>query len=580
GPTPSALGDAAELLIQRIRQVQPDFERSDENARSIERIVMLTDGLPLAIELAAARVRLLGVDALADRLSDQLRVLSSRSAERPSRQRTLRATLDWSWDLLDGYERACLAQLSVFEGVFTVEAAEQVVQFDGDEAPWVDDVLMGLVEKSLVVCRVPAGERAPRLTLLRTVKQYGAEKLGPNSAATLGRHGSFYCRLGLHEPSDTLDVHGGEEQRQEWTLCLADVLAATRRAIQAGDGLLAGAGARASWAILCIKGPFSLGVQLLKDAIQVPSCTSQGVRLDLGRAMWRDGKLEEASHVLQQVLVSARAEQDAALSASAGAVLGGLLWATGKNAESRIVLDEAAEIAEASGLRRRLGVIEGNRMVLCVMEGDPGAAVEVGQRAIQLHEAVGDTRALARATMNMGVLAIRMGELASAEAYLRQAVEAQSQMGNQHGLMFATGNLARLLLNRGELDDARAQARKAARLAVEVGDRAYLSRFLNVRAELEAKAGDSKAARKALGRSQRLLRDDDGPITRAFVSLAAAWVALADRAWQQAADALDEADRLTQDQPPDGVIRSDLEQTREAVDRARLEPDSPGSTTD
>ncbi|MCI0581480.1 MAG: AfsR/SARP family transcriptional regulator, partial [Chloroflexi bacterium] len=179
--------DAAALFVVRARTARPGFGPSPSNAGAISRICHRLDGIPLALELAASRVRVLSVPELADRLDDRLRLLTSGPRSAPARHQTLRAAMDWSFDLLTEPEQRLLRRLSVFPQNFDLEAATAVA---GDDADPIDvlDLLARLIDKSLVV---PEGMAdTARYRLLETVRQYAAEKLGAagEADAIRGRH--------------------------------------------------------------------------------------------------------------------------------------------------------------------------------------------------------------------------------------------------------------------------------------------------------------------------------------------------------------------------------------------------------
>jgi predicted ATPase/class 3 adenylate cyclase len=183
-PTPESIGpyEAVRLFIDRAQAVQPDFQVTSQNAPAVAQVCARLDGIPLAIELAAARVKGLGIDQIAARLDDRFRLLTGGSRTALPRQRTLQATIDWSYRLLSEEERLLLRQLSVFPagGGWTLEAAEQVCQ-GGD----VMDLLLRLVDKSLVVADTETGE--PRYHMLETIRQYAQEKLDDAGEADAAR---------------------------------------------------------------------------------------------------------------------------------------------------------------------------------------------------------------------------------------------------------------------------------------------------------------------------------------------------------------------------------------------------------
>ena len=190
-----AESDAARLFIERATKVRPDFTVTDATAPALAEICSKLDGIPLAIELAAARVRLLSVEQLADGLSDRFRLLTGGDRTALPRHRTLRASVEWSHDLLSDDERMLLRRLAVFAGGFTLEAAEQVCALDDAAPTGILDVLASLVARSLVI----GEERGPamRYRMLQTVREYALERLREaDEVATIrDRHRDFFLAL-------------------------------------------------------------------------------------------------------------------------------------------------------------------------------------------------------------------------------------------------------------------------------------------------------------------------------------------------------------------------------------------------
>ena len=165
-----------QLFVERARAVQPDFALTDQNAAFVAQVCRKLDGIPLALELAAARVLGSRPEQIAARLDDRFRLLTGGSLTALPRQQTLRGTLDWSYDLLSELERTLFRRLAVFAGAFTLEAAEAVGAGDGIATDEVIDLLAGLVSKSMVV--VGRETEAVRYRLLETVRQYAWEASG------------------------------------------------------------------------------------------------------------------------------------------------------------------------------------------------------------------------------------------------------------------------------------------------------------------------------------------------------------------------------------------------------------------
>jgi predicted ATPase/DNA-binding CsgD family transcriptional regulator len=188
--------EAVRLFVDRARSQLPDFELTEENAVAVIRVCRKLDGIPLAIELAAARLGTLAVEQIAERLEDSLNLLTGGSRTAEPRQQTLRAALDWSYDLLSEAERGLLRRLSVFVGGWTLAAAEEVCSEDGTGRNDVLDLLSRLVDKSLVVAEASPGA-APRYRMLEPVRQYGHERLEESEDAerVRERHAGYYLAL-------------------------------------------------------------------------------------------------------------------------------------------------------------------------------------------------------------------------------------------------------------------------------------------------------------------------------------------------------------------------------------------------
>src|SRR5205085_670682 len=171
---------AVALFISRAQAVKPDFQMTATNAHAIAEVCARLDGLPLAIELAAARIKLLPPQALLARLGQRLTLLTSEARDAPERQQTLRKTIAWSYNLLDAQEQRLFQRLSVFAGGCTLEALEAVCAAFGDEAGTVLDGVASLIDKSLLQQTEQEGEE-PRLVMLETIREYGLECLNAST---------------------------------------------------------------------------------------------------------------------------------------------------------------------------------------------------------------------------------------------------------------------------------------------------------------------------------------------------------------------------------------------------------------
>lgn len=292
---------SGELFLDRARSISPDFQLTDENAPAIASICRRLDGLPLAVELAAARVQMLGPEQIDQRLADSLRLLRGRSATATERHQTLLATMEWSHDLLDEDERALFRGLAVFRGGFTLEAAERVCGFGPIDELDVMDLLEGLVSRSLVSFR--PGER-PRYVLLEVVRQFAERKLQESDDVDelVARH--FDWVLELVEEARPVEVAQGTERLLPER---HNIRAAFERAVDRGvDGDRLLQLAYAMWRYLLESGQIPEGLSKLREALDAPHTT--GTLLE-ARAIDALGSLADA-----------RGDVDLARDASARAV--------------------------------------------------------------------------------------------------------------------------------------------------------------------------------------------------------------------------------------------------------------------
>src|ERR1700704_1335865 len=287
-PLPAA--DAAALFVQGAESAKRDFQPTQEDRAAVDPLVKLLECLPLAIELAAARVRVMPPRTLLSRRSERFKLLSSTGGRR-DRQATLRSTFDWSWDLLSLPDKAALAQLSVFEGGFTIESAEAGLDLSGyEDEPWTIDTVQSLLDKSFVR-QVSDG----RFDMLVSVKEYASEHLrterrfpGSGAAALAAaevRHSGYFAGLG--------------EKRAVAGACVEidNLVAACRRAAARGAAEESAGALEGAWAALNLRGPFSVGVELAAVVSGTPGLGAAACAIAervAGSALDASGKVAEA----------------------------------------------------------------------------------------------------------------------------------------------------------------------------------------------------------------------------------------------------------------------------------------------
>ena len=360
--------EAIELFVERARAQRPEFVISDGNRAAVAELVRLLDGLPLAIELAAARVRVLSPAQLVERMRDRFSLLAgARGAA--ARQATLRAAIDWSWDLLTPWEQAAFAQCSVFEGGFTLDAAEAVLdlsQWPG--APSAMDAVQELVDKSLLRTWTPEQNRydleEPYFGMYISIHEYAAAKLRTGDAAAepaaKERHGRYFASFGTEEAIEALSLHGGVKSRRALVLELDNLGAACHAAIDRGDATVAVATYRAIWEVIELHGPLSIAAELGTKVIALegvdPSLRAKAF-MTRGMVWKRAGRMDEARRDFLQSITLAREIRDRRRE---GSVLG---YLASLYREHGLPEEALAHYKQALAIDREVGnrVAEGSR---------------------------------------------------------------------------------------------------------------------------------------------------------------------------------------------------------------------------
>jgi predicted ATPase/class 3 adenylate cyclase/Tfp pilus assembly protein PilF len=495
--------DAAELFSRRAAAAKPGFAPNAEDAAAIGPLVRLLDGLPLAVELAAARVRVMPPRTLLARMTERFKLLSA-TGGRIDRQATLRAVFDWSWDLLSLPEKAALAQLSVFEGGFTLEAVEAMLDLSAcDEAPWPVDVLQSLVQKSLV--RVTGDDR---FDLLVSVQEYAAEHLrteqryagsGPDARrAAEARHGTYFASL---DPRSVTANRCAD---------LDNVVVACRRAAARGDTEVAVEALERAWAGLRLRGPFRVGVDLAAVVASMENLSGPAVaRIDLvaGCALQASGRPAEARARLESAVAGARGTGNRTCEARALVYLGMCLREAGDLADARSALERALAIAQELGDPELHGTVENNFGNFDAENGRLAESRVHYDDALRLARASGDRSLEAAVLGNLGLVHEHLGMHDRAATYCEAALAAAQEAGDRKVEGNSLCNLGLAHFLRGRLPEARDNLEAAVAVARDIGH-PYLEcvTLCNVGIVQEA-LDDVDAAERSLERAREVARE-------------------------------------------------------------------------
>ena len=502
-PEPSASAEtvgrseAVQLFVERARRQLPDFELTAARAPVVAQLCIHLDGIPLALELAAARIRSLSIEQINARLHDRFKLLTSGDRTALPRQQTLRATLDWSYDLLTEDERTVLRRLAIFPGSFTLEAASSVASDEAIDEFAVIDLLSQLVERSLVVADTNGG--GVRYRLLETMRAYAMEKLAEvqETDAIRRRHGRYFRNLFERAPDDSLRMPDAD-WRAIYLPELDNVRAALDWALGAGgDRTIAIGLAGASGSMWITLSLYGEGVQRLEAALacagsdtseseQARLCLSLGVRLGEAAPAKAVAPLERAADLYRRL-------GDAPWLAQSLLKLGVVLALMGRFERATLVFAEAFPLVERLGLPKVIAGYFKDLGGLMVMTGDLASARMYLEKALSgYRDARAESAALAILVM-LADVTWALGDLDAALAALSETVARlrNSPLSSKDSLGVCLTNLAGVCTERGELDQALAAAREGLPLLEEAGYAWSVLDLLGLRAALAGKLANA-----------------------------------------------------------------------------------------
>jgi predicted ATPase/DNA-binding SARP family transcriptional activator len=460
-PVPPLDGaDAVRLFEDRARLVAPSFGVTDANKAEVAEICAKLDRLPLAIELAAARMRILSVRQLSERLDDVFGVLTGGARSAPARHQALRATLDWSHDLLADDERAVFRRLAVFSGGCTLAAAERVTGFGDIAAAQVLDVLARLADKSLL--RVDR----ERYHLLATIHEYARERLAASGEAEQARRAHLaYCTGFAEEAGPRVDRGAAAElegELDQLDLERSNLRAASDFARQSADTIAALriAGQLGRYAYL--RGHYQEIRQWMDLAVTAGATAPEGLRaralLGSGRLAYLQCDYEPAVRRLDAALLLYRSLSDAAGIAACLQALGSVAREQGRYARSAQLHSEARELSRALGDERAEASARNYLGFVSWLQGDFALAATECAAALAMFRVLGDVEGTAWSLISLGIVARCQGDTAPAGELLRESLALSESIGFREGIAWSLEQLGLLELAGGGDGPARPAA--------------------------------------------------------------------------------------------------------------------------
>ena len=506
---------AVQLLRDRAGAVRKDLVLDAQTLSTMVRVCRALDGIPLAIELAAARLRTMSIDQLAHRLDDRFRLLTGGSRTALPRHRTLRAMVDWSWELLSDAERMVLRRLSVFSGGASLEAAERVCAGDGIEQDDALELLTSLAEKSLLRTE---GDSTPRYRMLGTIKEYAGHRLAEAGESELTRHAHLAYFTELNE---TAEPHLRRAEQLEWLATLGaehdNIGSAMRGALAAGEAQAAMRLAAAAGWYWWLGGRRAEGIELMIAATKIPGEVTDDVRA-----------MTYALVVL--FVTSGRGDEHQ-----------GAEW-----------IHKAYEFSQQSQHHNPLlGLVTALERILHT----PDAAVSAFESLLDSEDPW--VRALAR--LQAGKMRIILGHGGrDAEAHLEMALAEFRMLGERFGISLALSELAGQLAVRGEFADACDRYEQAIAVITEVGAIEDVIRLLTQQALLYRLNGDQDSSAAAITEAERCAEGVTWPYALVELALAKAELARWDDNPNEARHQLDVAITFLGEEAEQANIRAEI----------------------
>lgn len=523
----AALANNAALMLfaERARAVQPNFQLTDANTFAVAELCTRLDGLPLAIELAAARLKLFSPQSLLTQLSrgdsSSLRWLTGGARDLPARQQTLRTTIQWSYDLLDAPEQALFRRLSVFAGGFTVEAAEGVIGYGGwptrdsthSNHPGSNsllDPLTSLTDKSLLQHETVNGE--PRFTLLDMMHAFGAEQLeqAGEAARAYQAHMTYYEQL-----AETAEAFLAGPEQELWLDRLELEHDNLRAALQRSVEQLATETALRVSSALCrfwvLRGFLGEGRQWLERALSqaeqadvLPALQAKA-RLSAGVLANYQGDIRRAITLCNQSLTSFRAMGDKSRTATALQALAQALMRGGEFGQAQALFSESLTLYRALGDQWGVAHALAYLGLIYFMQGEYAKARPQIEEGLARHRSLGDPQAIVQAMQSLGWTMIGLNNLPAAYALFEESLPICQRTRDKAGVGRALYGLGEVIRQQADYATARARFDEALMIFIELGDRYHLTGCLTLVANLAMQVGQLRRAAQLFSVNETLM---------------------------------------------------------------------------
>jgi predicted ATPase len=508
---------ALALFMERAAAVKPDFKLTEENAAAVAEICAQLDGLPLAIELAAARVKLLSPSAMRQRLASRLQLLTGGAKDRPARQQTLRGAIDWSYNFLNEAEQRLFRKLSVFVGGCTLEAVEAVCNTNNDLGLDLLDGMESMVDKSLMR-QVESTTGEPRFVMLETIREYGMEKLAASSEEVLTKrtHAAYYLVLAEEGASEGTDAESAE-WRERLKLECDNVRAALKWLLESGDadwGLRFGAALFRFWETgeHLTEGRDLLG-KLLKLGEPAPSKARALALFAAAALAGEQGDYSSADPLIEESLKIYKGlgdHQGLAVSLNALAVHA---RRRGDLAASRSLLEQSLVLWREIGDPLSVARVLSNLANVVKMQGDYATARSLYEDCLSIFRELGDRTGIAWSLNYQGDVAHEQGDSQAAKKLYQESLMTFRELGDQPGVASSLADLGNLARDQKDFAEAQSLYQESLRMFHELEHKRGIARLLDCLACSAAAQSKPERSLRLAGAASALRQTIGAPLT-------------------------------------------------------------------
>ena len=509
---------AVALFVQRAQAVRPDFVVDKENARAVAEICIRADGLPLALELAAVWIRIMSPELMLKRMEKRLGLLTAGPRDVPARQKTLRNTIAWSYDLLDPTLKKIFRRTAIFKGGFSLDAAETLCVSSPDIGVDIPDSLTKLTEASLLRCIRIQDET--RFDMLETIREFaleilgGSDELGPLKE----RFVEFY--LALAEQSEP-ELRGPKQA--DWLSRLEleyeNLQTALRWSLENDDTDRSFRFCSAMWRFWSIRGHLTEGRMLLTKALGSPSSVNHPMRAKVLLAAGALAAMQDdptSYPLLHESLLFSRQLADDETTAFALNSLGNVVRDQGDFGEAKRLHTESLTIFQELHNKWGTALVLNNLGVSARNQGDFQEAVKLHEQSLQLFRELGDKRYIARSLINLGIIFERKGDYEAARVLLKESLALSRDLGEKTGITESLLFLGSVTRRQNDFETSHKLFAESLALSFDIGNKEGIISCLEEFAGWACMKSEARRAAKLWGAAEGLREETRIPIPPAY----------------------------------------------------------------